>query len=201
MAYKSGKKEETRQRILEAVNRGFRRQGFEGAGVDGLAKEAGLTSGAFYAHFGSKAAAFREAVAAGLEQLQGGVDHYQKEKGDLWLSEFAKFYLDEKRSCDLAESCALQSLTPEVGRSDELARSVFQTALLKVAQSFAAGLPRVENEPDFDRVWVALSMLIGGVSLARAVKDPEIAKNIANAVCDAFASKDPETSRSTKKKG
>jgi AcrR family transcriptional regulator len=66
---RSEQKEQTRQRILEAAGRSFRKGGFGGIGVDGLAKEAGLTSGAFYVHFGSKAEAFRESVQQGMADL------------------------------------------------------------------------------------------------------------------------------------
>jgi TetR/AcrR family transcriptional regulator, transcriptional repressor for nem operon len=50
---------DARDRLVEAAGRGFRAGGFGVAGVDALAKGAGLTSGAFYAHFDSKAEAFR----------------------------------------------------------------------------------------------------------------------------------------------
>jgi TetR/AcrR family transcriptional repressor of nem operon len=73
MAHRAGKKEESRARILTSAGRGFRSRGFGGSGVDGLAKDAEVTSGAFYAHFKSKAAAFREAVVVGLEDLRRGV--------------------------------------------------------------------------------------------------------------------------------
>jgi len=46
---------ENRQRILEVAARLFREKGFEGAGVDGIMEEAGLTHGGFYGHFASKA--------------------------------------------------------------------------------------------------------------------------------------------------
>ena len=46
------KKQETRKRIINAASRGFRSNGYAGIGVDGIAKEAGVTSGAFYAHLG-----------------------------------------------------------------------------------------------------------------------------------------------------
>jgi TetR/AcrR family transcriptional repressor of nem operon len=45
MRYGPDHKEEARSRILHAAGRGFRRLGFGGVGVDGLAKEAGVTSG------------------------------------------------------------------------------------------------------------------------------------------------------------
>jgi TetR/AcrR family transcriptional repressor of nem operon len=44
--------------MIAAASRGFRSNGYAGIGVDGLAKAAGVTSGAFYSHFGSKDAAF-----------------------------------------------------------------------------------------------------------------------------------------------
>src|ERR1700759_2288391 len=62
---------DARARLVDAARRGFRASGFGGAGVDALAKGAGLTSGAFYAHFDSKAEAFRLAVVAGLSFLRG----------------------------------------------------------------------------------------------------------------------------------
>jgi AcrR family transcriptional regulator len=65
--YKTGHKEEARARMVAAAGRGFRRQGFGGIGVDGLAKEAEVTSGAFYGHFSSKGEAFKAALVAGLE--------------------------------------------------------------------------------------------------------------------------------------
>ena len=84
---------QTRQRILEAMGRGFRKGGFGGVGVDGLAKEAGVTSGAFYTHFNSKAAAFRESVAQGMLELKNGVRHFQTIHGSSWWQEFVRFYL------------------------------------------------------------------------------------------------------------
>ena len=59
-------KEETRLKMRVAASRSFRAHGFAGVGVDGIAKEAGVTSGAFYSHFGSKDGAFSAALGVGL---------------------------------------------------------------------------------------------------------------------------------------
>lgn len=67
--YAKGHKQESRARIVAAAGRGFRRLGYGGIGVDGLAREADVTHGAFYGHFRSKAEAFRAAVVAGLREL------------------------------------------------------------------------------------------------------------------------------------
>ena len=188
MRYDPEQKEATRKRILEAAHRGFRRQGYDGAGVDGLAGEAGVTSGAFYKHFGSKAEAFRQSVALGVGEFRTAVELFQERYGDSWLQEFARFYLGEKRCAELGDSCTLQSLTPEVARSDASTRATFEAELKKAAQAFAKGLPSQDNQPDSERTWAALALLIGGVTLARAVEDPELADQIADAVRSAVAS-------------
>lgn len=51
-----------------------------------------------------------------------------------WLEKFASFYLGEKRKSDLSESCALQSLTPEVIRYDDKTRQVFKDELIKAVE-------------------------------------------------------------------
>src|ERR1700712_1064283 len=53
MRYSPEHKEETKRRILLAAGRSFRKEGFNQAGIDGLARGAGVTSGAFYGHFRS----------------------------------------------------------------------------------------------------------------------------------------------------
>lgn len=178
----SSKKEESRARILASAGRGFRRYGYGGLGVDGLAKDAGVTSGAFYAHFKSKAAAFREAVAAGMQDLRLGVAQMQERFGADWRKAFVDFYLTERRTCDIGESCALQNLTGEVGRADAEVRKTYETELRAVLDTTVAGIPG-SAEADKRREAIALlAMLSGGVSMARAVDDPTLSEEIAAAV-------------------
>jgi TetR/AcrR family transcriptional regulator, transcriptional repressor for nem operon len=174
-------KEQTRQRILEAAGRGFRKGGFAGVGVDGLAKEAGVTSGAFYVHFNSKATAFEEVLTAGLSKLRATIERLQSTHGSKWWREFVRHYLGPRRMCDLADSCALQSLASEVARSDDASRSAFEAELRKIAALIAAG-PRAEIGPkNSEDAFAALAQLVGAVTLARAVSDPALAQKIASA--------------------
>jgi TetR/AcrR family transcriptional regulator, transcriptional repressor for nem operon len=169
----------TRQRILAAAGRGFRQGGFGGIGVDGLAKEAGVTSGAFYGHFDSKASAFSEALAAGMTDLKDGVRHFQTTYGATWWAQFVRFYLGDKRRCALAQSCALQSLAPEVARADAPARTAFEAELLQVAQLVAAGPAATDAPADLDAAMAALATLVGAVTLSRAVSATAVAEQIA----------------------
>ncbi|VAW81938.1 Transcriptional regulator, AcrR family [hydrothermal vent metagenome] len=179
----NSKKEATHQRILEAVHSGFKQHGYDGAGVDGLAKEAKVTSGAFYAHFGSKAGAFREAIHEGLSQVKELIEQLQAECGDDWLEKFSEIYLGEKRCSDLSNSCAMQSLTSEVARSDDETRTIFENDLLEIVDIFSGGLFEKDGKENLEKSWATISMLVGSVTLARAVKNPDLSNSIANTVC------------------
>jgi TetR/AcrR family transcriptional repressor of nem operon len=168
--------------MVAAAGRGFRRKGFGGIGVDGLAKEAEVTSGAFYGHFASKEAAFEAAVAAGMNDLSAGVRTFREQHGAKWLERFVDFYLGERRTCDLGEACALQALSPEVSRGSEAAKAVFEQHLLDVLKATADGIEGRTPQERLDRAWGLLSLLAGGVTLARAVADPAQSKAIASGV-------------------
>lgn len=61
-------KEASHERIVQAAARAIRRSGYDGTGVADIMKDAGLTHGAFYAHFESREAMLAEAVdRAGAE--------------------------------------------------------------------------------------------------------------------------------------
>ena len=187
MRYGPEHKEAARARILGAVGRGFRRLGYGGIGVDGLAKEAGVTSGAFYGHFESKAAAFEAAALAGLVELREAIEGLRAQHGAAWLAKFVDFYLSTKRTCELGESCALQSLTPEVARAGRDTRAAYEAELVRVIDAVAAGLPDAAPAARKKLAWAILAMLSGGVTLARASDDAKLGTQIAGALKAAIA--------------
>lgn len=180
--YTLGHKEESRARIVDAAGRGFRSHGYGGIGVDALAREAGVTHGGFYGHFSSKAEAFKAAVVSGLQSLRAGVEMVRAEQGKNWIGAFVAFYMGPKRICTLAEACTLPSLSAEIERSDPAIRDAYQAELQRVMESVAAGMPTGSDVERKAQAWVLLSLLTGGVTLARAVPDPELAEQIAKAV-------------------
>ncbi len=182
MPHPKGKKGEGRALILASAGRGFRSRGYGGLGVDGLARDANVTSGAFYAHFDSKADAFQAAVAAGLEDLDAGIAKLRAALGDGWREGFIDFYLGDRRTCDLAESRALQSLTDEVARSNDDTRAEYERQFLRVLGTAASGMAADSEAARRADAIALFAMLIGGVPMARAVRDPRLADEIAAAV-------------------
>ncbi|KVQ58057.1 TetR/AcrR family transcriptional regulator [Burkholderia territorii] len=179
MRYSVEHKQETRARILDAASRLFRQEGYGGSGIGPLTKAAGVTNGAFYGHFKSKGEAFRSVVLAGLHQLRQGVATFKSEHGARWRRPFVSFYLGPRRTCALGESCALPSLSPEVMRADDDTRDAYEQALRQIVDEVSSGLG---DAPDDDRAIAFLALLSGGVTLARAVRDPVLAERIADAV-------------------
>jgi AcrR family transcriptional regulator len=184
MRYSAEQQEETRRRILAAVERGFRKAGFGGIGVDGLAKSAGLTSGAFYSNFHSKAEAFQAALELGLSDVRAGVESFRDKHGGRWVEEFAEFYFAKFVACDLADGCSLPSLSGDAARGDAKTRAVFEKEYLAVVDAIADGLPG-KGQSRVSRAIVVTALLAGGVTLARAMKNKAMRDRVASTVRDA----------------
>ena len=68
-----GHKQAVRARILAAAAEELRRQGLSGIGIPALMKRAGLTHGAFYAHFPNRDALVAEAIRAASDASVDGL--------------------------------------------------------------------------------------------------------------------------------
>ena len=180
--YNKEQKEQTRERIIAAAGRTFRKGGYSGIGVDGLAKEAGVTSGAFYGHFSSKEDAFNETVKSGLKELNEGIEKFQSDFGNKWISPFVDFYLGQKLTCELAEACSMPTLTPEVARSNKSVRETYQTQITKVIETIANGLPQMDSTARNQKAWAFLCLLSGGVTTIRALADEAISNEAVKAI-------------------
>jgi len=188
MRYKPEHVEATRARVLEVSGRQFREHGFAGIGVDALAKAADVTSGAFYNHFGSKAAAFAAVVTSGVARVGDGLALARRVYGAKWLQAAAAYYLGADHRRDVGGGCVLPSLSAEVSRADPATRQAYEAELVKAASLIAEGLP---GAPDRSAAWPILALMAGGVLLARGVHDEAVAKEIADAVLAAIPSEKP----------
>jgi TetR/AcrR family transcriptional regulator, transcriptional repressor for nem operon len=190
MRYPKEHKEKVRQKLVTEAGKAFRKQGYGMIGVDALAKSADLTSGAFYVHFDSKKEAFLEALRVGLEELNQGVERAQGSGGAAWLQHFAKFYLGEKRTCDLGESCTLPALSADVERAGDDARRLYEEKLRDIAATIASHLDLAAGgKPDV--AWSVIALLLGGLTLSRTVIDPELSQRIAASVVNTLAQYGP----------
>ena len=177
------KKEQTHQRMLDAASRCFKSNGFAGIGVDGIAKEAGATSGAFYAHMGSKDAAFQAVLGCGLENvIEGKMPALQRDHGPDWVKAFVDYYIGQPHRADLECGCAMASLTPEVARSGGELKEVYESKMSKIVDIAANGLAGDNLQDRRARAWAMLSTLIGGLNVLRAMGDADSTEFVAQSI-------------------
>ncbi|MBY0311671.1 MAG: TetR/AcrR family transcriptional regulator [Phycisphaerales bacterium] len=167
-----------KERLLMAGGRVFRSGGFGGAGIDGLARAAGLTSGAFYSSFDSKAEAFEQVVAAGFIPLLSAIRACQAEHGRRWLDRFVDFYLVERGSVDVCDACLLPTLSIDVARMKDSTRQAYQDQLSEVLDALSAGFRGERNK---ERALALISILVGAALMTRALPEGELRRALLGA--------------------
>jgi TetR/AcrR family transcriptional regulator, transcriptional repressor for nem operon len=112
----SGKdqKQATRQRILEAAGRRLKQDGIDGAGVAAVMSDAGLTNGAFYAHFASKEVLVANILADQLRAQRHRLDAEPADRAA--LETFIRSYLSPQHRDQAADGCPAAALLDEIAR-------------------------------------------------------------------------------------
>ena len=177
-------KEKARAALVEAAGRLFREQGVSATGIDAIAREVGQTSGAFYAHFPSKADVLQDAVEAGFARLIGGIRRLS-EAGD--AREFAQHYLSTPARDNVGRGCLLPTLANDAARADAATHRSFGEQLAVAAAELAKGCGDGDATQRQDRAFAMLALCAGGLMLARAMPDTAASDRMLNACRDAAA--------------
>ena len=88
-------------------------------------------------------------------------------------------------TCDLADGCALPSLSGDVARADAKTKAAFQKEYLSIVAALAEGLPGTTAEAREARALVMTALFSGGVTIARSVRDKATRDRIARVLRDA----------------
>ncbi|HEX7944779.1 MAG TPA: TetR/AcrR family transcriptional regulator [Phenylobacterium sp.] len=174
MRYEKGRKDVSRRRITEVAAERFRRDGIAASGLAGIMSEAGLTNGAFYPHFGSKADLVRASLEAALEEQTSQMREALAAGG---LEAVLAVYLSAEHRDNPGAGCASAALLPEVARQPTETRDVFAEQLAGLVDQFAETLPPQVRDPQ----GVALGIyatLVGALQLARAVPSKALSDQI-----------------------
>lgn len=189
MATRAEQKRESREKILSAAGKRIRAEGLNGAGVAAVMKDAGLTHGAFYSHFETKDDLARAALSQALHQNRQ--DWMKPVAGDNWgqrLERLAKRYLTQEHIEHLDESCALAALGSEAGRADHRFKQAYEKELTKsLAELCGEGFDVIDVKQQQEAL-AFMSLMVGSITLARAVDSDELAERLLQAGCD-YASK------------
>lgn len=179
MAWKESHKQESRERILDAAGELFTRKGFNQVGIDEVMQAAGLTRGAFYAHFNSKIELYEAAIySTGLAAAK----HFAK--GSQSLDEVIDNYLSNHHLKSTDIRCPMSCLVSDVAHDDERVKKIY-TNMLK---GFARHLGQLASKQNEDAQLLQSVLLIGGMAIARSVTDKQMTEKIL-ALCNTAAKK------------
>jgi TetR/AcrR family transcriptional regulator, transcriptional repressor for nem operon len=170
-------KSETRRRIIETAGRRFKQDGIDGSGVSTLMKDAGLTNGAFYAHFESKDDLVATAIADQL-RVQAESVVALAAPGRAGLEQIVRGYLSPQHREMLGDGCPNAALLDEIGRCTETTRQAYTDGVLILVEGIAELM--APDDPSSARV-KALSLLgqmAGTLQLARALTDSRLANEL-----------------------
>ena len=192
MGHSRAEKAKTHKRIVAIASRKFREEGLAGVGIAELMKEAGLTVGGFYKHFDSRDDLVAEAVSSAFGGWKRRVDAAASGGPPVSLAKLIDSYLSAAHRDDPGTGCAFSALAPEIARSDKRTRAATSEQVENDIQLIAGLLPDEDKRTARSQAILTFSALVGAMSLARAVSDDTLSREILETVREhlkRFASK------------
>lgn len=176
MRYEKGHKDTTHDHILDVAARRFRKEGIAASGLAGIMSEAGLTNGAFYAHFSSKSEMVEKCIERATdEQWQ----QFEKEIASGRLLDLIRAYLSEEHRDHPDSGCPSAALLPEISRQEPATRHIYTESVKRLLDAVEPQLPNMPKGPKAREIAIAtMGLLIGTLQMARAVDDPSLSEEI-----------------------
>ena len=191
--YSTDHKEATRRRIIETAGRRFKQDGIDGAGVATLMADAGLTNGAFYAHFDSKDDLV--ATVVGDELARQAMSFGELPPGRAGLEEFVRWYLSRDHRDHRDKGCPSAALLDEIGRCAKETKRAYTLGAKAILDEICARLAPQEPESARGTALALYSMMVGTMQLARALSDRKLSDAVLEeGIRSAHALLDGETS-------
>src|SRR5206468_11347421 len=176
MRYGKDQKQATRRRILEAAGRRFKRDGIDGAGLATVMSDAGLTNGAFYAHFSSKEDLVANVLAEQLRAQRKSFDDQPSDRAG--LEAFVRSYLSPEHRDQFADGCPSAALLDEIARRPTDTRDVFTDEMMGVVDDIASRLDPKNGEAARADALTVFGLMVGTLQLARALTHRDLSDQL-----------------------
>jgi AcrR family transcriptional regulator len=166
-------KQATRRRIIDTAGRRFKRDGIDGSGIATLMADAGLTNGAFYAHFASKEDLVATALAEQLREQRESLSVLAP--GRAGVEQYVRDYLSIQHRDNPDDGCPSAALLDEIGRCTDTTKQIYTDGVLAMIDDVAARL--APDDPQSARVKTlsVFAMMVGTLQLSRALADRQLA--------------------------
>jgi TetR/AcrR family transcriptional regulator, transcriptional repressor for nem operon len=169
MRYAPDQKDRSRLKILTSASRMLRRDGIEGVSVGAAMKDAGMTHGAFYAHFASKddlvAESIRFALDETIDRLRNAALEATNEPP---LSAIVATYLNESHLRKPWNGCATASLGQQAARSSPQIRSAMANKVDELIDLIAEYTPGANKKARRSLAQAIYATMVGAIVIAMA---------------------------------
>jgi len=169
MPSQTERKTATRAQLINASLRAFKQYGFEGVGVDKIAADAEVTSGAFYAHLLSKTKAFELCIKVGFDSSRHAISKLQQKNPSNWHSSFTEDCLNEASLDQPANTHAFLSLITDASRLKVESKMLFEEKFEELCEQIGAGLSAPSQTEKTSLARAYLAMLNGAYSTLKAL--------------------------------
>ena len=170
-------KEASHQRIVDVASRAIRRSGYGGTGVADIMKEAGLTHGAFYAHFDSREAMLAEAAdRAGAAANAAAASIVAAVPPDQSLRALVTTYLSREHVNGVENGCPVSALGSEMPRQSPEVRRAATLRIKEMVDLVARQMPDWGQPAAHERALATVASMVGTLMLARAVDEPALSE-------------------------
>lgn len=173
MRYRPGHRVEVHQKIVKDASRRLRAEGLTGAAVSAVMRDAGLTHGGFYKHFGNKDELVTESLRAAFQETANSLIQAatQSQPETAWKA-IVKAYLSPEH-CDHPErGCPLAALAPELARGEKETSARMLAEMTAYKDQMLRFMPGRRAEDKERAFFVIFSTMIGAVEMARMMPDP-----------------------------
>jgi TetR/AcrR family transcriptional repressor of nem operon len=175
-------KEASHERIVCVAARAIRRSGYDGTGVADIMKEAGLTHGAFYAHFPSREAMLAEAAGqACAESAAAAADTVASAPAERALESMLRAYLSKEHLEQVEMGCPLAALGSETPRQALEVRRATTRHIKAMVDLVARQSPDWGQPGAHEQALATIATLVGALVLARAVDEPALSDRLREA--------------------
>jgi len=174
--YAKEHKQVTRQRIIDRAGQRFKQDGIDGSGISTLMSDAGLTNGAFYAHFASKDDLVSHVVA---QELHTQISQFAALRpGRPGLEDLAREYLSPQHRDHPDVGCPSAALLDEIGRCEGATKQAYTDGARAILDEIAARLTPEDPQSARGKALGLFTMLVGTMQLSRALSDPKLSDEV-----------------------
>lgn len=174
--YAKEHKQATRQRIIKTAGHRFKQDGIDGSGVSTLMSDAGLTNGAFYAHFASKDDLVANVVT---DQLRTQVAMYGTLRpGRQGLEDLVREYLSPEHRDHPGDGCPSAALLDEISRCGDETQQAYTDGARDIVDEIAARLTPANPQSARGKAIGLFTMMVGTLQLSRALSDQKFSDEV-----------------------